>query len=73
MTGDYDSIIGMQKEEPLHRFTTGIPSGGSSRPSVSPLFPASRRKPTTPPGWRCGSAGGAGGRLEPARPGFWLR
>jgi calcineurin-like phosphoesterase len=26
MTGDYDSIIGMQKEEPLHRFTTGIPS-----------------------------------------------
>src|SRR5229473_2196324 len=27
MTGDYDSIIGMQKEEPLHRFTTGIPSG----------------------------------------------
>jgi calcineurin-like phosphoesterase len=29
MTGDYDSIIGMQKEEPLRRFTTGIPSGGS--------------------------------------------
>ena len=27
MTGDYDSVIGMQKEEPLHRFTTGIPSG----------------------------------------------
>ena len=27
MTGDYDLIIGMQKEEPLHRFTTGIPSG----------------------------------------------
>src|SRR5487761_748464 len=27
MTGDYDSIIGMQKEEPLRRFTTGIPSG----------------------------------------------
>ena len=27
MTGDYDSIIGMQKEEPLQRFTTGIPSG----------------------------------------------
>src|SRR5256885_13088165 len=26
MTGDYDSIIGMQKEEPLHRFTTGISS-----------------------------------------------
>ena len=27
MTGDYDSVIGMQKEEPLRRFTTGIPSG----------------------------------------------
>src|SRR5262249_55900474 len=27
MTGDYDSIIGMQKEEPLRRFTSGIPSG----------------------------------------------
>jgi len=27
MTGDYDSIIGMIKEEPLRRFTTGIPSG----------------------------------------------
>ena len=32
MTGDYDSVIGMQKEEPLRRFTTGIPQGGSSRP-----------------------------------------
>ena len=27
MTGDYDSVIGMQKEEPVRRFTTGIPSG----------------------------------------------
>ena len=27
MTGDYNSIIGMQKEEPLRRFTSGIPSG----------------------------------------------
>jgi metallophosphoesterase (TIGR00282 family) len=26
MTGDYDSVIGMKKEEPLRRFTTGIPS-----------------------------------------------
>ena len=26
MTGDYDSIIGMQKDEPLRRFTSGIPS-----------------------------------------------
>jgi 2',3'-cyclic-nucleotide 2'-phosphodiesterase len=27
MTGDYESIIGMQKDEPLRRFTLGIPSG----------------------------------------------
>lgn len=26
MTGDYDSVIGMHKDEPLRRFTTGIPS-----------------------------------------------
>ncbi|HLJ00947.1 MAG TPA: TIGR00282 family metallophosphoesterase [Bradyrhizobium sp.] len=26
MTGDYDSIIGMQKEEPMRRFTSGFPS-----------------------------------------------
>ena len=27
MTGDYDSVIGMDKEEPLRRFTSKIPSG----------------------------------------------
>ena len=27
MTGDYDSVIGMEKDEPLRRFTTRIPSG----------------------------------------------
>ena len=27
MTGDYDSVIGMEKEEPLRRFTRRIPSG----------------------------------------------
>lgn len=27
MTGDYESVIGMQKDEPVRRFTTGIPSG----------------------------------------------
>src|SRR5438477_1232686 len=27
MTGDYDSVIGMSKGEPLHRFTRRIPSG----------------------------------------------
>lgn len=27
MTGDYESIIGIKKEEMMHRLTTGIPSG----------------------------------------------
>ena len=27
MCGDYDSVIGMEKEEPLNRFTTKIPGG----------------------------------------------
>ncbi|SPJ24291.1 TIGR00282 family metallophosphoesterase [Palleronia abyssalis] len=27
MCGDYDSVIGMQKEEPLRRFLTGMPKG----------------------------------------------
>ena len=27
MTGDYDSVIGMEKGEPMHRFTRMLPSG----------------------------------------------
>lgn len=27
MTGDYDSVIGMEKTEPLHRFVSKIPGG----------------------------------------------
>lgn len=27
MCGDYDSIIGMEKDEPLYRFTRGLPAG----------------------------------------------
>ncbi len=72
MTGDYDSVIGMQKEEPLQRFLTGIPS--------------SRFEPATGPATLSGVAletddatGLAlriapvrvGGRLEPAVPAFW--
>ncbi len=35
MCGDYDSIIGMDKSEPIHRFTTRIPSSRFS-PSMGP-------------------------------------
>jgi calcineurin-like phosphoesterase len=27
MCGDYDSVIGMEKSEPLRRFVTGMPKG----------------------------------------------
>jgi 2',3'-cyclic-nucleotide 2'-phosphodiesterase len=72
MTGDYDSIVGMQKDEPLRRFTTGIPM--------------SRFMPATGPATMSGVAvetdeetGLAskiapvriGGRLERAVPLFW--
>ena len=72
MTGDYDSVIGMQKEEPLQRFLTGISS--------------SRFEPATGPATLSGvavetdDASGLalriapvriGGRLAPAMPAFW--
>jgi metallophosphoesterase (TIGR00282 family) len=72
MTGDYDSIVGMQKDEPLRRFTTGIA--------------AKRFEPASGVATMCGLAvetddatglaiGIApvrlGGRLETAAPAFW--
>jgi hypothetical protein len=72
MTGDYDSVIGMNKAEPLHRFVRKIPSG--------------KFEPASGPATLCGIAveiddatGFAsrvapvrlGGRLEQATPGFW--
>src|SRR5207253_3213259 len=72
MTGDFDSIIGMSKEEPLQRFLTAIPSA--------------RFEPAGGPATLCGiavetddrtglaarvGAVRVGGGIEEARPGFW--
>jgi 2',3'-cyclic-nucleotide 2'-phosphodiesterase len=71
MTGDYDSIIGMDKDEPMRRFIRRIPSG--------------RFEPATGPATLSGvaldlGADGLtrriapvriGGLLEPASPDFW--
>jgi metallophosphoesterase (TIGR00282 family) len=71
MTGDYDSVIGMQKDEPLRRFIRRIPSG--------------RFEPAEGPATLCavavetGADGLArriaplriGGALAPTEPGFW--
>lgn len=71
MTGDYDSVIGMEKDEPIRRFTTKLPSA--------------RFEPASGSATLCGVAveldakGLAtkiapvriGGGLAQARPGFW--
>jgi calcineurin-like phosphoesterase len=72
MTGDYDSVIGMQKEEPLRRFTTGIPS--------SRFEPAGGVATLSGVAVETDDATGLalkiapvriGGRLERAEPSFW--
>ncbi|HEY0331241.1 MAG TPA: TIGR00282 family metallophosphoesterase [Rhodopseudomonas sp.] len=73
MTGDYDSVIGMHKDEPLRRFVTGIPSGR--------FEPANGAATLSGVGVETDDATGLalciapvrlGGRLEPAVPGFWV-
>jgi metallophosphoesterase (TIGR00282 family) len=72
MTGDYDSIIGMQKDEPMRRFTSGIPS--------TRFEPALGVATLSGVAVETDDATGLavkvapvrmGGRLEPALPGFW--
>jgi 2',3'-cyclic-nucleotide 2'-phosphodiesterase len=72
MTGDYDSIIGMQKEEPLRRFTLGIPSS-RFEPALGAATLSGVAVETDD---RSGLAQKIapvriGGRLEPTLPGFW--
>jgi 2',3'-cyclic-nucleotide 2'-phosphodiesterase len=73
MTGDYDSVIGMQKDEPLRRFTTGIsqarfePANGVATMSGV----AVETDDTTGLALRIAPVR-LGGRLEPAVPGFWI-
>jgi len=73
MTGDYQSVLGMEKDEPLRRFTRKIPSG--------------RFEPSLGPATLCGlavelGANGLatrvapvrlGGILAPAEPDFWAQ
>ena len=73
MTGDYDSIIGMQKEEPLRRFTSGIPSGRfEPAAGVATLSGvAIETDDATGLALRIAPVR-VGGRLEPAKPAFWM-
>jgi metallophosphoesterase (TIGR00282 family) len=72
MTGDYDSVIGMQKEEPLRRFTSGIPSA-RFEPALGEATLSGVAVETDD---RSGLAVKVapvrvGGRLSPALPKFW--
>ena len=73
MTGDYDSIIGMQKDEPMRRFTSGIPAA-RFEPALGPAtFSGVAVETDDATGLAVKIAPvRVGGRLEPALPGFWV-
>ena len=72
MTGDYDSVIGMQKEEPLRRFTTGIPSGRFEPASGPATMSGIAVETDDATGLAIKvSPVRVGGRLERAVPSFW--
>jgi 2',3'-cyclic-nucleotide 2'-phosphodiesterase len=72
MTGDYDSVIGMAKDEPLNRFLRKIP-GARFEPAMGVATLCALAVETDDDS---GLAQGVaavrlGGRLEEARPKFW--
>jgi calcineurin-like phosphoesterase len=72
MTGDYDSVIGMAKEEPLQRFTRRIASN-RFEPASGPATlcaVAVETDPATGLATRVGAVR-LGGVLEQAAPAFW--
>src|SRR5713101_7828550 len=72
MTGDYDSIIGMEKNEPLTRFLRKIPNA-RFEPALGPatLCALAVETDDTTGLARRVAAVRLGGRLEEARPAFW--
>jgi len=72
MTGDYNSVIGMGKDEPLTRFLRKIPSA-RFEPATGPgtlCAVAVETEPATGLATRIGAVR-IGGSLEPAKPAFW--
>jgi 2',3'-cyclic-nucleotide 2'-phosphodiesterase len=71
MTGDYDSVIGMTKHEPLGRFLRRI-STQKFEPATGPATLCGIAVETAADGLaQRVAAVRLGGRLEEARPGFW--
>ncbi|MGJ4881201.1 MULTISPECIES: TIGR00282 family metallophosphoesterase [unclassified Bradyrhizobium] len=72
MTGDYDSIIGMQKDEPLRRFQSGIPSARFEPASGEATLSGVAVETDNGTGLAIKIAPvRIGGRLSPAKPSFW--
>jgi metallophosphoesterase (TIGR00282 family) len=72
MTGDFDSVIGMNKDEPLTRFLRKVPTG-KFEPAVGPATLCGIAVETddrTGLALRVGAVR-LGGALEEARPDFW--
>jgi 2',3'-cyclic-nucleotide 2'-phosphodiesterase len=72
MTGDYDSVIGMSKDEPVARFLRKIPSA-KFEPASGPATLAGIAVETDDSSGLAVRAGAVrlSGRLEEARPAFW--
>ena len=71
MTGDYDSVIGMEKDEPLRRFTRRIPSG-RFEPAMGPATLCAVAAEFSPDGLTKAIAPvRIGGLLNAAVPDFW--
>jgi 2',3'-cyclic-nucleotide 2'-phosphodiesterase len=72
MTGDYDSVIGMTKEEPLQRFLRKIPSA-RFEPASGPATLCAVAVETDPASGLATRVGAVrlGGSLEQATPAFW--
>jgi len=72
MTGDYDSVIGMEKDEPLTRFLRKVPTA-RFEPASGPATLCAVAVETNPATGLAAHVGAVrvGGRLEPAKPVFW--
>jgi len=72
MTGDYDSVIGMNKDEPMNRFLRKVPTA-RFEPALGEATlcaVAVETDDATGLARRIGAVR-LGGRLEEARPAFW--
>jgi calcineurin-like phosphoesterase len=72
MTGDYDSVIGMEKDEPLARFLTGLTTGRYEPANGTATLSGVAVETDDATGLAKKIAPvRLGGRLEPATPDFW--